>query len=204
MENSTSISRLYFNLIFIIFVVYIQVPDLNILIAMTQTEFLIRHLTEGKSYDSISKESGIPLTQLSQWWETGKEIRKRIKRSNDIFNSRANNPDFSFFKEKGKRFFFEWYDKQERKCSYCGIEEWKLEKIFDFEKGILNTKRGRGPKLELERKNAKVNQYTPENCVMACYLCNNHKSDLISEVDHLKYFAKPIREYLEEKYKSIK
>lgn len=167
---------------------------------MDQTEFLIQHLTEGKTYEEISKANDIPRIKLSEWWETGKEIRGRIKRSNDIFNSRVGNPDFVFFKEKGKRFFFEWYNEQERKCAYCGIEEWKLEKLFDFENGILGTKRGRGRKLELERRDAETNQYTPDNSSLACYLCNNHKSDLISEADHIKYFAKPIREYLEEKY----
>ena len=169
---------------------------------MNQTEFLIQHLTEGKSYDCISKSNGIPRKQLSEWWETGIEIRERIKRSNDAFNSRVNNPDFAYFKEKGKRFFFEWYDKQERKCAYCGIEEWKLEKLFG--NGILSTKRGRGRKLELERRDANTNKYSPENCVLACYLCNNHKSDLITEADHLKYFSKPIREYFEEKFHSSK
>ena len=170
---------------------------------MDQTEFLIQHLTEGKSYEEISRANDIPRTKLTEWWETGIDIRARIKRSNDAFNGRVNNTDFAFFKEKGKRFFFEWYDKQERKCAYCGIEEWKLEKLFDFENGILGTKRGRGKKLELVRRDAKTNQYTPDNSLLACYLCNNHKSDLISEDDHIKYFAKPIREYLEEKYSQM-
>ncbi len=170
---------------------------------MDQTEFLIQHLTEGKSYETISNANNLFRTQLSEWWETGIEIRDRIKRSNDTFNSRVNIPDFAFFKEKGKRFFFEWYDKQERKCAYCGIEEWKLEKLFDFENGILSTKRGRGRRLELERKDTTGNQYTPENCLLACYLCNNHKSDLISKADHLKFFAGSIREYMEEKYSKI-
>jgi 5-methylcytosine-specific restriction endonuclease McrA len=170
---------------------------------MDQNEFLIQHLTEGKSYDNISKACVIPRKQLSEWWESGKEMRDRIKRANDTFNSRVGNVGFAYFKEKGKRFFFEWYDQQEKKCAYCGIEEWKLEKIFDFESGILKTKRGRGRKLELERKDAKTNQYTLDNCVLSCYLCNNHKSDLISEADHMKYFARPIREYLEAKYREI-
>ncbi|MDP4266387.1 MAG: hypothetical protein Q8880_03010 [Bacteroidota bacterium] len=69
---------------------------------------------------------------------------------------------------------------------------------------ILDTKRKRGPSLELERKNTDTNIYNEENCIMACYFCNNHKSDIISAEDHKKYFAESIKNYLEDKYKEIK
>ncbi|AKD04307.1 hypothetical protein PKOR_15935 [Pontibacter korlensis] len=68
---------------------------------------------------------------------------------------------------------------------------------------MLSTKRGRGKSLELERKDAASNLYTAENCVLACYFCNNHKSDIISEEDHCQYFAPQIRVYLEAKYREL-
>lgn len=167
---------------------------------MDQQEFLIQHLTEGKSYKAISAANNIPGTKLSEWWESGLELRKQIARSNQLFNARQNNENFIAFREIGKRGFYEWFAAHPKECYYCGIEEHKLSKLFDYETGILETKRGRGRTLELERRDAKNNIYSSENCVLACYLCNNHKSDLISEEDFLKYFAKPIREYLEEKF----
>ena len=167
---------------------------------MDKKEFLIQHLTEGKSYQFISDKYKIPRTKLTKWWREGLEIRKEIKRANRLFNARKGKKDFEKFEKLGKRGFFEWYEKQPKKCFYCGIEEEKLKKIFDVENGILHTKRNRGSVLELERKDAKNNEYSPENCVMACYLCNNHKSDLISKDDHIKYFATDIYNYLNDKY----
>lgn len=170
---------------------------------MDKKEFLIQHLTEGKSYQYIFDNYKVSRSELTAWWNEGIEIRNEIKRANQLFNARKGKGDFDKFEKLGRRKFFEWYEQQPKSCSYCGIEEEKLQEIFDFENGILQTKRGRGRVLELERRDAINNEYSPENCVMACYLCNNHKSDLISEKDHLKYFAKDIYKYLDDKYNEL-
>ncbi|WP_165864990.1 agmatine deiminase family protein [Rufibacter latericius] len=67
-----------------------------------------------------------------------------------------------------------------------------------FTSGRLSSKRKRGRSLELERIDSKTNLYTEENCALACYLCNNHKSDVITKDEHKAYFAKPIRRYVED------
>lgn len=170
---------------------------------MTQEEFLIQHLTEGKSYKLISEANGIPNFQLSEWWESGIELRLLIKKTNQLFSNKKNLEEFIEFKNLGKRAFFEWYRAQPRKCAYCGIEEFKLEKLFDKESGILKTKRGRGRTLELERRNTDSNEYSIKNCVLACYLCNNHKSDLITDKEHLEYFVPSFRKYLDDKYNEL-
>ena len=167
---------------------------------MNAKEFLLQHLTEGKSYQQIADENNLPRTTLTLWGEEGLELRERIKRSNQLFNGRKDNPHFDEFAKMGKRKFFEWFEDHGQSCDYCGIAAVKLKALFDYETGILGTKRGRGRVLELERRDAKGNRYNPENCVLICYLCNNHKSDLISEADHREYFAPAIRKYLEDKY----
>ncbi len=170
---------------------------------MNQREFLIQHIIEGKKLAILIAESGITHTQFTTWYKTGINTREAINRANQLFANRKNKEAFSIFEKLGRRTFFEWYESQQKKCYYCGIEEEKLQKLFDYNTGILFTKRGRGRNLELERKDAKNNAYTPENCVLACYLCNNHKSDLITEAEHIKYFAKQIRAFQEDKYQEM-
>jgi hypothetical protein len=170
------------------------------ILPITQEEFLIQHLTEGKSYKAISAGYGIPEPTLTYWWNTGTLLREQIKRSNTLYHSKKNKPDFSGFEGITQRGFYEWYIEQNRTCYYCGIEEEKLSELFHPDKGILKTKRGRGRVLELERVNADTNMYSKENCVFACYLCNNHKSDLISEAEHKAFFAPSIKAYLDHKY----
>lgn len=161
--------------------------------------FLILHLCDGKKYEDCEKLLKVDRTTLQIWWKEAEKIREDIGRTNRWYSAKRNSPDFKF---TSKRDLYEWFDDQPRHCDYCKIEEYKLQKLFDFENPILETARGRGRYLELERKDAAegANEYSRENCVLACYLCNNHKSDLISEKDHRKYFARQIKQYLEDKY----
>lgn len=161
-------------------------------------------MTEGKSYQDISKEHDILGTQLSSWWESGLKFINLIKKSNQIYANKKSKDKFADFLQIGQRSFFEWYRTQPRICTYCEIEEYKLQELFDSANGTLSKKRGRGWTLELERKDTKSNRYLIGNSVFACYLLNNHKSDLISEKEHKEYFAPSIRKYLEDKYKELK
>lgn len=62
-------------------------------------------------------------------------------------------------------------------CAYCGIT---LEMINDLaEKQQLFKKNYRGWMFEVDRKNSNF-EYTPDNCVMSCYWCNNAKTDEFS------------------------
>lgn len=109
------------------------------------------------------------------------------------------NPDFNFtdFAE-----FYFWYSMQPRKCAYCNINESILVDLYT--RKVLISKRGakRGKSLEIERKDSMLNEYNKNNCIMACYFCNNHKSDIISEDEHIKYFANSIYTYLTEKWET--
>lgn len=96
---------------------------------------------------------------------------------------------------EGEKEFMDWYVKKEKICCYCGVSEEYLEKYFKIDKSNSQTKkavkRGRGMRLEIERiKTADgKNEYTKENCTLACYICNNAKSDFLSAYDF-----KPIAE----------
>jgi len=74
--------------------------------------------------------------------------------------------------------FYSWYEKQAEKqewrCEYCDLPgDTELYYHRRFRKGR------RGFNLEVDRKDN--NQpYSPENCVLACYPCNNAKSDVFS------------------------
>ncbi|MDP2188799.1 MAG: hypothetical protein Q8J69_08970 [Sphingobacteriaceae bacterium] len=59
-------------------------------------------------------------------------------------------------------------------CEYCNITEAVIAQLG--EQGKLFKKSERGWSLEIDRKNSNF-EYAPENCVMACYWCNNAKTD---------------------------
>lgn len=108
---------------------------------------------------------------------------------------------FKCFFEKqipSKSFREKFFDsKIVRKCAYCGVPECKLN--------LLTTVRaGRGNRLEYDRiisrdGNDKVG-YTVDNIVLACYWCNNAKTDTFSPKE-FKPIAKGINEVWNKKLK---
>jgi 5-methylcytosine-specific restriction endonuclease McrA len=164
-------------------------------------KFLILHLIDGIHYQNISNDYGIERDILSSWWNENIEIRSVIKKANQLYNSKKSLASFTPFIKLGRVAFYEWYRDQDKKCHYCKTPETVLKELFEKE---LSTKRKRGKSLELERKNSTINEYSPENCVLACYFCNNHKSDILSEADHIEYFAKPIGQFLKDKHQKNK
>lgn len=98
--------------------------------------------------------------------------------------------------EEFKNKFFP--ENNERKCKYCGVPENKL--------GLLNTVRsGRGNRLEYDRiisrdDNENKIAYSLDNIVLACYWCNNAKTDTFSPKD-FKPIARGINQVWNEKLK---
>jgi len=86
--------------------------------------------------------------------------------------------------------FENWYntqlDKQENNCFYCRLPGNTTDHCgHTFRKGR------RGINLEVDRIKSKE-PYSPENCVLACYPCNNAKSDVFSHEEFV-YIGKTIR-----------
>jgi hypothetical protein len=138
-------------------------------ISFEQEQYIWLYHGDGKSYDDISRILGVTRQTLSQWevelrpiWTKLAEI-KRIHLTKEI--------------KLPLKEFYEWYLKQEdnRKCAYCGITEDKIKVLLDGK--MVETKRNRGRKLELDRKVPDLPYDETSNIVLACYWCNNAKTD---------------------------
>jgi hypothetical protein len=74
--------------------------------------------------------------------------------------------------------FYDWYnaqfERQQQTCYYCCLPgDTKDHFGHWFREGR------RGKRLEVDRIISK-DPYSPENCVLACYPCNNAKSDVFT------------------------
>lgn len=61
-----------------------------------------------------------------------------------------------------------------KSCKYCGVTNNEVIELAADKK--INKKSERGWNLEIDRIDSNY-EYTKENCVMACYWCNNAKTD---------------------------
>ncbi|MBX1885535.1 hypothetical protein [Campylobacter peloridis] len=98
--------------------------------------------------------------------------------------------------------FISWYKKQEKKCYYCKIAQSNLANLFE-NKLITSKKPSFNGSLQIERLDPDKG-YNEENCVLACCICNNAKSDMISAENFKKYFKTPIESFYKDLLKNIK
>ncbi|MFZ2658673.1 MAG: HNH endonuclease signature motif containing protein [Victivallales bacterium] len=132
-----------------------------------------------------------------------KSEQERIKaKYNTISRKKAKYPKVKF---KNKGDFLKWYIKQWKKqngtCFYCKCKENDIRLLFDNK--IIETKRKRGRAFEVERLSPNGN-YEYDNCALACYFCNNDKSDIISSRDYSKFFSKSRQAYIKELLRRMK
>ena len=150
-----------------------------------------KHFVNCESADLICNELNIK--KRSEFSELTKQIDqekknelKEMRRIRQLYHNKKG-VDFEF---KDFNEFYYWYisqyKKQNRCCYYCKTEESIITNLF--EKKFTKIKRpNRGKHLEVERRDSKSNKYNKENCVLACYFCNNDKSDIFSEDEYFEY-----------------
>lgn len=92
--------------------------------------------------------------------------------------------------------FLTWYHNQEKKCHYCGLTELQSQEIVVLgllksnrfpQNGLTGQGQARGMWLEVDRIKPKKT-YSERNCVLACYFCNNDKSDVFDGEDYKLFF----------------
>jgi len=90
--------------------------------------------------------------------------------------------------EKKPCSFYEWYTKQfieqEEVCKYCHLPGDTTQYYGHYFRPV-SSKGKRGRHLEVDRMRSK-GPYSPKNCVLACYPCNNAKSDVFSYTEFLE------------------
>lgn len=84
-------------------------------------------------------------------------------------------------------------------CAYCGISIPEVVELAN--KQQLFKKNYRGWTLEIDRKNSNF-EYSASNCVMACYWCNNAKTDEFTHEEFLE-IGKSIRKVWDERKKHL-
>jgi 5-methylcytosine-specific restriction endonuclease McrA len=81
---------------------------------------------------------------------------------------------------------FCWWERQEKKCFYCNLPETELD-ILHNQPGHINKRHpNRGQSLEIDRKFSHLPYTDIKNLVLACYWCNNAKTDTFTETEFRK------------------
>lgn len=101
---------------------------------------------------------------LDRSYDKYKKYKNQDANKDDYRKDFENKLPLNNFKNK-------FFDENIRLCVYCGIKEEQLSKICKQSK-----RAGRGARLEYDRI-SDYNDYEIDNVVLACYWCNNAKTD---------------------------
>ncbi len=165
-----------------------------------QLEFIELYSFEKKNYPDIECLMGLNRKQLLKLRD--KNVNTLVEYIQSIY-TKFTDKRKDVFKHDFKK-FYNWYEKQDQKCGYCGVSQEELYKLFDNNKRVLPylestrvyvkaPKRSSGT-LEIERLDSSDN-YNDKNIILACPLCNNAKSNLIDEASWRKLFVPVMQEY---------
>ena len=96
--------------------------------------------------------------------------------------------------------YIDQFRTQEGTCCYCKSHIADIKLLI--EKGLIKARqvRGtglRGPRFEIERLDSVTNLYEPANCMLACYYCNNDKSNVYEAEDYKKHLAPAKKHYID-------
>jgi hypothetical protein len=99
-----------------------------------------------------------------------------VKKLYHFYHNRKNKNMINWSLKK----FIIWYLKNEKEgCSYCKCNNKDLFKFY--KKTIKYNKRPtRGMSLEVDRRKSNK-KYSEDNCFLACYWCNNAKTDVFKD-----------------------
>jgi hypothetical protein len=143
-----------------------------------QQKFIWLAFADKIPYTKIEKVLGVTRKDLSAWTKELEHEWRPLSAIKSIHGIKKISIDF---KE-----FYTWYKNIEHKkhCEYCKITESQIEFLLDTERVI--TKRNRGRKLELDRKEPNLSYDNLDNIVFACYWCNNAKTDTFTHQEFLE------------------
>jgi len=189
---------------------------------VTSIEILKRYLEMEFPKNKLTKENKIVLarTKIDEEGqvnaileEIGAEIQKCTMYYENYPELIAISDELQYFKSKkftpvrkegfgSFKIFFEWWVGKGNKCHYCGVSNQKCHDYFskhpeftrfgDDEIGWAK----RGMSLEIDRIDASKG-YSPENCELACYPCNNAKSNICNSEAEFKPIADGIKNFWE-------
>jgi hypothetical protein len=125
---------------------------------------------------------------IDKWYgsERYKEIQKRKSfLTNKITQIDYEDEDLHFTNEQ-LYLFFQWWENTQKSCHYCSLPENELDNLHNQPGHINKRYPKRGKSLEIDRKQSDLPYTNIDNLVLACYWCNNAKTDTFTEEEFLR------------------
>jgi 5-methylcytosine-specific restriction endonuclease McrA len=156
---------------------------------MTIEQFFKRKIFDKESIVKIRQDHRSILKSINQWYKSGeyKQIQEIKNKLESKIKQFAKNEEIQIDLTSEYLFsLYLWYTNTEKKCKYCRLSEQDLDSLHNQHNHINKRYPKRGKVLEIDRKNSTLSYLIIDNLVLACYWCNNAKTDTFTELEFLK------------------
>jgi len=173
---------------------------------MTEEEFYKLKIFNKISINQIKRDYPNHAELINNCYKSEKyykiQNRKQVL-SNKLKHEKDKNGNLIVFTNEQIYDLYKWYINTPKICGYCGLQENKLEVLNNMPKHINKRYPQRGTSLEIDRKEPETAYSNIKNLVLACYWCNNAKTDTFTYSEFSK-IGIMIKEIWKERFKQNK
>lgn len=156
---------------------------------MTEEEFYKLKIFYKVSLRQIKRDYTNFIELIKKWYKSERysEIQDLKNFLSNKLKQQCKNSNFEFSYTNEQLYdLFQWYESAPKICAYCGLPENKLEELNKLPNHINKRYPHRGTSLEIDRKQSQLAYINIENLVLACYWCNNAKTDTFTHSEFSK------------------
>ncbi len=155
--------------------------------SMTEEEFYKEKIFNKCGINKLKSQFPSLINSINFWYKS--ERYKYIQERKLIFTNKLNQmiedgEELNFNSEQLYN-LFQWWEVTPKICYYCHLPQTVLEEIHNQPGHINKRYPKRGKSLEIDRKQSDIPYTNIKNLVLACYWCNNAKTDTFTEVEFL-------------------
>jgi 5-methylcytosine-specific restriction endonuclease McrA len=158
---------------------------------MTENEFYKRKIFEKSSIKQLRKEFPQLLTEINSWYCSLRYNDVQSYKSflmNKLKQMSEDDEVIDFSNEELYELFL-WWERTPKVCHYCSLPESSLEELHNLPGHINKRYPNRGKSLEIDRKQSNLPYTNVKNLALACYWCNNAKTDTFNGEEFLRVGA---------------
>jgi hypothetical protein len=150
------------------------------MIMMTENEFYKKKIFYSESIIKIRKEHKNQKNDIDLWYRSDRyvELQEIKNKFNTKLNQLKERDKIKLKLEKDSLYEMTiWYLNADKECRYCKLPQSELTNLHTQPGHINKRWPKRGQELEIDRMQSDLPYTDIENLTLACYWCNNGKTD---------------------------
>lgn len=155
---------------------------------MTEEEFYIRKIFLKVGINQLKTQFPNQINSIILWYKSDRynTIQERKSFLTNKLKQMTEDGEVINLDNEQLYLLFQWWENEPKICYYCSLPQNALDELHKQTGHVNKRYPKRGKSLEIDRRQSDLPYSEINNLVLACYWCNNAKTDTFSEKEFLK------------------